>query len=100
MVNKDICKAARIQLGQTLTVTLAPDPTPDAVDLPAELAEGLAEWPEAAARFEQLTPGTQRAIAYRVSSAKRPETRLNRTVELLQRLAVGGHPFRAAKGAE
>ncbi|TGE21706.1 DUF1905 domain-containing protein [Hymenobacter aquaticus] len=97
MVNKDTCKAAGLHLGQQLTVTLAPDPTPDAVDLPAELAEGLADWPEAAAGFEQLTGGMKRAIAYHIDTAKRPETRLNRTVQVLRQLAVGGHPFRAPK---
>lgn len=97
MVNKDTCKAAGIRLGQQLTVTLTPDPTPDTVDLPAELAEGLAEWPEAAAGFERLTGGMKRAIAYYVNTAKRPETRLNRTMQILKQLATGGHPFRFPK---
>jgi hypothetical protein len=98
MVNKDTCKAAGIQLGQQLTVGLAPDPEPDAVDLPAELAEGLAEWPEADAAFQRQTASRKRAMAYHISSAKQAETRLKRTVQLLQRLAVGAHPFRPLEG--
>ncbi|UOQ72720.1 YdeI/OmpD-associated family protein [Hymenobacter cellulosilyticus] len=98
MVNKDICKAAGLRLGQVVAVRLAPDPTPDAVDLPAELAEGLAEWPEAQAGYEQLKTAMKRAVAYHVSSAKQSETRLKRTVQMLQRLAVGAHPFRALPG--
>ncbi|MCB2376411.1 YdeI/OmpD-associated family protein [Hymenobacter sp. BT635] len=97
MVNKDTCKAAGLRLGQQLTVCLTPDPTPDAVDLPTELAEGLAEWPEAAAGFQRLTGGMKRAIAYHINTAKRPETRLNRTMQVLRQLATGGHPFRAPK---
>ncbi|PJJ54434.1 uncharacterized protein DUF1905 [Hymenobacter chitinivorans DSM 11115] len=98
MVNKATCKAAGLRLGQVVAVQLALDPTPDTVDLPPELAEGLAEWPEAQAGFERHNVSMRRAIAYHVSSAKQSETRLKRTVQLLQRLAVGAHPFRARPG--
>ncbi|TGE27332.1 YdeI/OmpD-associated family protein [Hymenobacter metallicola] len=100
MVNKDTCKAAGIQLGQQVAVSLAPDPTPNAVDLPAELADGLEAWPDAQASFERLTPGMKRAIAYHISSGKQNETRLKRTVQILRRLAAGAHPFRAMPDEE
>jgi hypothetical protein len=98
MVNKDTCKAAGVRLGQQVTVSLAPDPEPDAVDLPAELAEGLAAWPEANATFQRQSASRKRSMAYHISNAKQAETRLKRTVQLLQRLAVGAHPFRARPG--
>ena len=98
MVNKDLCLAAGVQLGQRVRLALAPDPTPDHVDLPDELAEALAAWPEAEAGFNKLTPGGKRALAYHVTTAKQAETRARRAVELAERLAVGAHPFRKLPG--
>jgi hypothetical protein len=37
----------------------------------------------------------RRAMARKVADAKRPETRARYAVELAERLARGGHPFRA-----
>ncbi|MBC8081641.1 MAG: YdeI/OmpD-associated family protein, partial [Hymenobacter sp.] len=85
-----VCRRLGLRVGDTLRVTLAPDPNPDQVDLPEELAEGLEAWPEAAAGFARLTPGRQRGIAYRVDSAKRAETRLQRAMQELEQLARMG----------
>lgn len=94
MVNKDLCRAAGVAAGQEVTLTLAPDPDPDHVDLPAELAEGLAAWPEAQAAFDRLSGSHRRALVYHITSAKRPETRAQRIVSVVHQLATGGHPFR------
>lgn len=94
MLNKDLCRAIGIQLGQHLTVSLASDPDPDHVDLPDELAEALEAWPEAETGFAGHTGAMRRAIAQHVASAKQPETRARRAVELAERLALGRHPFR------
>ncbi|SHJ68178.1 protein of unknown function [Hymenobacter daecheongensis DSM 21074] len=98
MVNKDLCRAAGVQLGQCVCLTLAPDPNPDHIDLPDELAEALAAWPEAQTGFEHHTPGSRRAIAYHIAIAKQPETRARRAVEVAERLAAGAHPFRKLPG--
>ena len=74
---------------------LAPDPNPDHVDLPDELAESLAAWPEAEANFLAQSGAMRRAIARKVADAKRPDTRARYAVELAERLARGAHPFRA-----
>ncbi|UYZ62700.1 YdeI/OmpD-associated family protein [Hymenobacter weizhouensis] len=95
MLNKDLCRSAGIQVGQRVTVALAPDPQPDHIDLPEELTEALAAWPEAEAGFQRLTAGMRRAVAYHVASARQAETRARRTVELVTRLAAGRHPFRS-----
>ncbi|TGE17793.1 YdeI/OmpD-associated family protein [Hymenobacter elongatus] len=95
MVNKAMCKAAGLRLGQPVEVCLAADSNPDTVDLPEELAEGLAAWPEAEAGFRALSGSMQRALAYHIGSAKRPETRLNRTLQALRQLAAGANPFKA-----
>jgi hypothetical protein len=98
MINKDLCQAAGVRLGQRVQLTLAPDPDPDHVDLPNELAQALDAWPEAAAGFARLTPGGRRALAYHITTAKQAETRARRAVEIAERLAVGAHPFRKLPG--
>ena len=95
MLNKDVCKAVGIKLGQELEISIAPDPNPDHVDLPDELAEALAAWPEAEAAFNNYKPAHRRAMAWRVAEARQPETRIRRAFTLAERLARGQHPFRA-----
>ena len=94
MLNKDICHAVGIELGQELTIEVAPDPNPDYIDLPEELAEAFAAWPEAEAAFNNYSGSHRRAMAYRIAEAKQPETRARRAVQMVERLARGLHPFR------
>ncbi len=94
MVNKDLCQRLSIRVGQELILTLAPDPNPDYVELPAELNEALEAWPEAEATFQRQSGAMRRAMARHVDEARQPETRARRAVELAERLARGGHPFR------
>lgn len=94
MINKDLCQLTGAQVGRLVQLHLAPDPAPDAVDLPEELAEALAAWPEAEAAFQAYSGSHRRAMAYHVATAKQPETRARRAVELTERLATGRHPFR------
>ena len=94
MLNKDICRAAGIALGQEVEVSIAPDPNPDHVDLPAELTEALTAWPEAETAFHAYCGSHRRAMARLVAEAKQPETRARRAVQLVERLGRGRHPFR------
>ena len=94
MLNKDICRRVGIALGEELTVTIAPDPDPDYVELPAELAEALAAWPEAETAFNGYSGSHRRTMARQVAEAKQPETRARRAVQLVERLGQGRHPFR------
>ncbi|MDO7848437.1 YdeI/OmpD-associated family protein [Hymenobacter sp. M29] len=94
MLNKDVCRAVGITLGQWLDVAIAPDPNPDHVDLPDELAEAFAAWPEAEAAFHRYSGAHRRAMARLVAEAKQTETRARRAVTLTERLARGLHPFR------
>jgi hypothetical protein len=98
MVNKDLCQAVGLELGQRVRVSLAPDPDPDHVDLPEELAEALEAWPEARVAFEAYSASHRRGIAYHVGTAKQAGTRARRAVEVAERLAVGAHPFRKLPG--
>ena len=96
MLRKTLCQQLGLSIGQELEISLAPDPDPDYVALPDELAEALAAWPEAETAFQAQTGAMRRAIARKVADAKRPDTRARYAVELAERLARGGHPFRAA----
>ena len=96
MLRKVLCEQLGLRIGQELTVALAADPNPDHVDLPDELAEALAAWPEAEVAFLAYSASHRRAMARKVAAAKRPETRARYAVELAERLARGQHPFRAA----
>ncbi|WP_167855427.1 YdeI/OmpD-associated family protein [Hymenobacter fodinae] len=94
MVNKDLCRAVGVQVGQQVQLHLSPDPEPDRVDLPAELAEAFEAWPEAGEQFEKLSGSMRRAVAQHIATARQAETRARRAVEITERLARGGHPFR------
>jgi hypothetical protein len=95
MLRKELCQRLGLAIGQEVAVQLAPDPSPDHVDLPAELAEALAAWPEAEANFLALSGAMRRASARKVADARRPDTRARYAVELAERLARGAHPLRA-----
>ncbi len=94
MLNKDLCHTIGVQLDQHLTLSLSPDLQPDHVDLPTELAEALEAWPEAEVSFARHSGSMRRAMAQHVATAKQPETRARRAVDLAERLALGFHPFR------
>ena len=95
MLNKDICRLLGIKLGEELDVEIMPDPNPNQVDLPDELAEALGAWPEAETAFHAYSGAHRRAMARHVDEAKQRETRVRRAVQLVERLARGTHPFRA-----
>lgn len=94
MINKDLCQAAQVQVGQHVQVHLSPDPEPDRVDLPTELAEAFEAWPEAGEQFATLSGSMRRAVAQHIATARQAETRARRAVEITERLARGAHPFR------
>ncbi|MEM6277988.1 MAG: YdeI/OmpD-associated family protein [Verrucomicrobiota bacterium] len=56
----------------------------DAVDVPLELEEALARSPHLQKKWESLTPRKRRCFAFRVSKAKRPETREAKAEEILE----------------
>lgn len=95
MLRKTLCAKLGVKLGQELTISLTPDPEPDRVDLPEELLEALAAWPEAEAALERQNGAMKRAIVRHITEAKTTETRTRRVVQLVERLGRGGHPFRA-----
>lgn len=91
MVPKDIRTRQGLGLGDVITVRFAVDDQ-DRVEVPQELADMLEEHEELAELWSALTPGRQRGFAYRVSSAKTPETRARRVEEVLGHILEGKGP--------
>jgi Bacteriocin-protection, YdeI or OmpD-Associated/Domain of unknown function (DUF1905) len=79
-------KAAKIEIGQTVAIYLKPDPNPDAVILPEEWEEYLAQDEEAHSIWNELTPSTQRSLSMYISTAKLIETRIKRALDLGKKL--------------
>lgn len=79
--------AARIDAGEK-PVRAAKPPKPEA-EVPAELAEALADDPKAAATFEGFPPSCRREYCEWIAEAKRPETRAKRVAEAVEWMREG-----------
>jgi hypothetical protein len=86
---KSIRSAAGVEVGDTVAVEVARDTAERVVDVPAELTEGLAESPDAPARFEALSFTHCREHARYVAEAKKAETRRQRAARTVERLLAG-----------
>lgn len=69
----------------------------NAVDVPDELRKALEVNDRARVVWNELTPGRKRGYAYRVASAKRPETRENRVQEVITLIADGAKEKRRSR---
>lgn len=65
---------------------------PDAVEMPTELRLAVNAEDALSEAWEALTVGRRRGLAYRVASAKRPETRAKRIDEIVSALREGRDP--------
>jgi uncharacterized protein YdeI (YjbR/CyaY-like superfamily) len=67
------------------------------IEVPDDLAAALAANPAAAAMFARLSSQNRYAVLYRVTTAKRPETRQRRIEQFVEMLARGEttHPQRS-----
>jgi uncharacterized protein YdeI (YjbR/CyaY-like superfamily) len=68
------------------------------IEVPADLASALAAEPKALAMFELLTSQNRYAILYRVTTAKREETRARRIDRFVAMLARGETPYPQRRG--
>lgn len=87
-VSRDKMRTLGVDDGETVGVEMRPDPNPDDVPVPAELAKALATDAYAAERFFGMTPGKRRGLVHYVASAKRDDTRQTRAAELVRKLAT------------
>jgi hypothetical protein len=87
-VNAQNAKAAGVQAGDTVTVTIAEDTAPRVVELPGDLAEALQPVRK---QWDALSYSHQREYATWVEDAKKPETRARRIAQTVEKLRpVGG----------
>lgn len=86
VVGLELLKEAGVGLGGKVFVELKPDPNPNQIDVCDELIIALEQDDEAKERWESMTPGKQRGIAYHVSRAKREETRIKRALDIAMKL--------------
>ena len=85
MLSRKMMKAARLHEGQRVEIVFEVADQ-DHVDVPSTLAFALGANDLAQTVWDGLTPGKRRGLAYRVASAKRPETIENRIEEVLEEL--------------
>ena len=81
-----VMRAIGVATGDTIFADLSPDSEPDRVDLGDEFEAVLAADADASERFFSFTPGKQRSLAFHVTSAKRPETRIRRALDLAEKI--------------
>ena len=66
---------------------------PASIEVPGDLATALDEEPGARELFGRLTSQNRYAILYRITTAKRPDTRAKRIAEFVAMLARGETPY-------
>lgn len=79
-------KQAGLQVDQQVVVQLAPDPDPDRVEVPYEIAAALASDARLEQAWETLAPSRRKMLGYEIERAKRPETRQRRADAILDEL--------------
>ena len=83
---REICEAAGLQLGKTITVAIELDAEPRVVDVPPDLARALAKHASARKWFDALSYSHRREHAQWVAEAKKPETRARRIARVIEML--------------
>jgi hypothetical protein len=79
--------ASGLSGGEAIEVELVPDDAPREVEVPEDLANALAEVPDAAAFFAGLSYTNKRVCVLWVEEAKKPETRSARVVKAVEMLS-------------
>lgn len=89
LVPKEVRRAVGKTLGDVLHVALSHDTEPRLAELPADLAEALAQHPAAQQFLQSLPYPDQRDYARWLQGAKTPEVRAKRLQETVYRLGQG-----------
>lgn len=96
IIGTDVRKKTKAVEGGKVVIEIYRNPKPDEIDIPEELTAAIEMEPEAVRKFEKLTPGMKRNMAYWVNSGKLPETRVKRALEILRRI-MNNYPFGGKK---
>lgn len=81
--------ALGVDAGDAVTVTIANDTAPRAVEVPSDLAKAFTAAPAARATWGGLTASQQKEYAAFITSAVREETRQRRVEQSIERLTAG-----------
>lgn len=81
-------KAAGVQGGEEMDVTLELDLEPRIVEIPQDLKDALIEAGSLAA-FEKSAPSTRKEYVRQVQDAKAPDTRQRRIAKIVEKLGEG-----------
>jgi hypothetical protein len=87
-VNAALKKAAKIKEGSRVEVTFKLV-SPDLLDVPEELEAVLAQDEEAMTAWNNLTIGYQRSLIHYVTSVKNVDSRIKRSLELMEKAKFG-----------
>lgn len=99
-INTALRKAARVDVGDPVSVELRLDVASRELPVPDDLRAGLKAIPKAHKAFDSLTPAHRRHIIQYFDSAKSAEARqrrLDRTIDMLLERTLLRPPRRAAK---
>jgi Bacteriocin-protection, YdeI or OmpD-Associated/Domain of unknown function (DUF1905) len=88
-MNRAVREAAGVEAGDEVSVEIALDAAERTVEVPADLASGLAGERDAAAAFEGLAYTHRKEFARWVGEAKKAETRERRVAKAIEMLRAG-----------
>jgi len=88
-ISKRQFKTLGLVAGSEVQVQIAHDDSTYQAPMPEELQEVLDTDPEGFQRFEALSPGKQRSIIFRVAAGKSIDTRINRSLKVMEKLKMG-----------
>lgn len=89
MVNKAMQAGAKVQPGESVAVSMAPDTAPRTVTVPAVLKRGLAGNAKARENFAAFSYSHRKAYVDFIQGAKQAETRERRAVKAVAMIAQG-----------
>jgi Bacteriocin-protection, YdeI or OmpD-Associated/Domain of unknown function (DUF1905) len=77
------------QAGDVIKMTLGPDTSNSAVDVPADLRKALFTNKRAKTSFEKMAPSHKKAYVQWITQAKTKETRITRIGKAVQQISIG-----------
>jgi hypothetical protein len=87
-INASLCRAAKIKEGDRVEVFFKLV-DPDLVDIPEELEAVLEQDEKGKKVWESLTKGYQRSLIHYITSVKNVDSRINRSLELVEKAKLG-----------
>jgi hypothetical protein len=92
MVNKELQKGAKAEIGETMEIVMELDTAPRTVTVPDDLETAFSGDAKAKKAFAALSYSIQKEFIDWIVEAKKPETRNRRVEKTLEMLATGKRP--------